>query len=187
MDMTGDRYLITDQNAIYFLTFTVIDWVDIFSRKEYKLEIINSINYCINEKGLTVFAWVIMSNHIHFIWQAKQGYQLSSIIRDFKSFTAKRILEMIEHGKESRKKWLLKKFEFAGKRTASKSNYKFWKNGNHAICLSELDQSMMQQKLDYIHDNPVKAMIVANPEDYIFSSAIVYSGEIGLVPVTIMH
>jgi putative transposase len=63
--MSADNYFITDQNAVYFLTFTTTDWVDIFTRKEYKIEIVNSLNYCIQNKGLTVFAWCLMSNHIH--------------------------------------------------------------------------------------------------------------------------
>jgi len=104
--MSGDRYIIRDQNAKHFLTFTVIDWVDVFTRKEFKLEIVDSMNYCVNNKGLIVYGWVIMSNHVHCIWQAKEGYSLSNIIRDFKKFTAKRIIKMIEHGSESRKEWL---------------------------------------------------------------------------------
>ncbi|RLD46210.1 MAG: transposase, partial [Bacteroidetes bacterium] len=98
--MSGDRYYITDQNAIYFLTFTTIDWVDIFTKKEYKLELVDSMNYCIKEKGLIVYGWVIMSNHMHAIWQAREGYNLSSTIRDFKEFTAKRIISMIKDGDE---------------------------------------------------------------------------------------
>lgn len=146
--MSGDRYLIKDQNAIYFLTFTVIDWVDVFTRKEYKLILVDSMNYCIKEKGLTVFGWVIMSNHIHVIWQAKEGYQLSAIIRDFKKFTAKRIIYEIETGLESRKVWLLRKFEFAEKRLKRISKYKFWKDDNHAIYLDPSNPEMMDQKLD---------------------------------------
>ncbi len=65
--MSGDRYKITDQNAIYFLTFTVIDWVDVFTKKDYKQELVDSMNYCIKEKGLIVYSWVIMSNHMHAI------------------------------------------------------------------------------------------------------------------------
>ena len=106
--MSGDRYNIRDQNAKHFLTFTIIDWVDVFTRKEYKLEIVDSMNYCILNKGLIVYGWVIMSNHMHCILQAKEGYKLSDIIRDFKKFTAKRIINMIEQGRESRKVWLLK-------------------------------------------------------------------------------
>ena len=82
--MSGDRYRIGDQHAAYFLTFTIVDWVDIFTRKEYKLVITDSLNYCIAEKGLEVFAWVLMSNHLHLIARAKEGFVLSHTIRDFK-------------------------------------------------------------------------------------------------------
>ncbi len=184
--MSGDRYLISDQNSMYFITFTVIDWVDVFSRKDYKLELVNSMNYCIKEKGLLVYGWVIMSNHVHVIWQAKEGYQLSGIIRDFKKFTAKRILHMIEYGGESRKVWFLKKFEYAGKRLNRISKYKFWKDDNHAIYLNDHDTKMIDQKLEYIHNNPVKAMLVYNAEDYMFSSAIDYCEGKGLVDVTLL-
>ncbi|HHL57552.1 MAG TPA: transposase [Bacteroidetes bacterium] len=185
--MSGDRYYITDQNAIYFLTFTTIDWVDIFTKKEYKLELVDSMNYCIKEKGLIVYGWVIMSNHMHAIWQAREGYNLSSTIRDFKEFTAKRIISMIKDGDESRKVWMLKKFEFAGKRLNRISKYKFWKDSNHAVYLGPEDTKMKEQKLNYIHNNPVKAMLVHTAEDYIFSSAADYAGDKGLVEVTLLQ
>ena len=181
--MSGDKYIIRDQNAMHFLTFTVIDWVDVFTKKDYKMELVDSMNYCIREKGLVVYGWVIMSNHIHVIWKAKEGYELSGIIRDFKKFTAKRIIKLIEEGAESRKVWMLKKFEFAAKRVKTNTRYKFWKDSNHAVCLTELDTKMMEQKLEYIHYNPVKAMIVHQPEDYVFSSAADYAEEAGLVEV----
>ena len=185
--MSGDKYIIRDQNAMHFLTFTVIDWVDVFTRKEYKLELVDSMNYCIREKGLLIYGWVIMSNHMHVIWQAKEGYSLSAIIRDYKKFTAKRIIKLIEEEPESRKVWMLKKFEFAGKRLSRITKYKFWQDSNHAIELHALDTKMKEQKLDYIHNNPVKAMLVHNPEDYVFSSAIDYVDGSGLVEITKMH
>ena len=181
--MSGDRYIIRDQNAKHFLTFTVIDWVDVFTRKEYKLEIVDSMNYCVQNKGLIVYGWVIMSNHVHCIWQAKEGYSLSNIIRDFKKFTAKRIIKMIEQGPESRKEWLLKKFEFAAKKLKRNKHYKFWKDDNHAIYIGDLDTGILAQKLMYFHDNPVKAMIVREPEDYMFSSAIDYCEGKGFVEI----
>jgi len=167
--MSGDNYKITDQNAMHFLTFTVVDWVDAFTKKDYRLELVDSMNYCIKEKGLIVYGWVIMSNHMHAIWQAKEGYLLSDIIRDFKKFTAKRIISMIKEGKESRKVWMLKKFEYAGKRLNRISKYKFWKDSNHAIYLGPEDTKMKEQKLEYIHNNPVKAMLVHSADDYVFS------------------
>jgi REP element-mobilizing transposase RayT len=106
------------------------------------------MNYCIKEKGLIVFGWVIMSNHMHVIWQADEGYKLSEIIRDYKKFTAKRIIHLITEGPESRKEWMLKQFELAGARINRVSKYKFWKDSNHAVYLGETDTKMMEQKLD---------------------------------------
>jgi len=89
--MSGDRYLISDQNGMYFMTFTVIDWVDVFTREEYKIIITDSMNYCIDKKGLIVYSWIIMSSHVHVIWQAKEGFRMSDMVRDFKKFTAIRL------------------------------------------------------------------------------------------------
>ncbi|HOY39084.1 MAG: transposase [Bacteroidales bacterium] len=185
--MSGDKYIIRNQNAVHFLTFTVIDWVDVFTRKEYKLELVDAMNYCIKEKGLIVYAWVIMSNHIHCLWQASEGYNLSGIIRDYKKFTAKKIIKLIEEYPESRKVWMLKKFAFAGKRLNRITKYKFWKDDNHAIEIDSFDTEVLLQKLDYIHNNPVKSMIVLEPQDYVFSSAKDYCNEKGLVDIIVVH
>lgn len=181
--MSGDRYVISDQNACYFLTFTVVGWIDVFTRKEYKLEVVNSLSYCIKNKGLTVFAWCIMSNHIHLIACARKGYRLSEIIRDFKKFTAKRIIGMIESEPESRRNWMLNQFQYAGRNLKRIKKYKFWKDDNHAI---ELDSHMIEKRLNYIHQNPVNAMIVEDPEHYLFSSARDYSGLKGMVEVELI-
>ncbi len=68
--MSADNYFINDQNSVYFLTFTIVDWVDVFTRKEYKFVIADSLNYCIEHKGLEVFAWRLMSNHLHLVCRA---------------------------------------------------------------------------------------------------------------------
>ena len=111
--MSADNYFITDQNAVYFLTFTVTDWIDIFTRNEYKFEIVESLNYCVENKGLTIFSWCLMSNHIHLVCKANEGFRLSDIIRDFKKFTSKTIVKSINEIPESRKEWMLYRFEFA--------------------------------------------------------------------------
>ena len=181
--MSGDRYHISDQNALYFLTFTVVGWIDVFTRKEYKLEIVDSLNYCIDSKGLSVYAWCIMSNHIHLIAQAKDGYRLSDIIRDFKKFTAKRIITRMESEPESRKEWILNQFTYAGKNLNRIKKYKFWKDDNHAI---ELESHMIDARLEYVHGNPVNAMIVEEPEHYIFSSARDYCGQKGMINIELI-
>ena len=181
--MSGDKYHITDQHATYFLTFTVVDWIDIFTRKDYKHIIVDSLNYCISNKGMECFAWVLMSNHMHLIVRAIPPARLSDIVRDFKKFTSKKIIDTIEVIGESRKEWLLHKFEFAAHSTGRAENYKVWKDDNHAICLD--DPKRFEQRLNYVHQNPVRQLIVANECDYLFSSAYDYSGKQGLVKVTI--
>ncbi len=180
--MSGDSYKIIDQQEVYFLTLTVIDWVDVFVRKEYKIILTDSLNYCISNKGLEVFAWVVMSNHIHLIVKAKEGYLLSNILRDFKKFTSKKIVEAIIAIGESRRDWLLDKFSFTARKTGRAKNYKLWTDSNHAICLEK--KEWLEQRLNYIHQNPVRQMIVEHPEEYIFSSAVDYADGKGLVNIT---
>ena len=77
------KYKINNPEGIYFISFAVVNWIDVFTRKDYKDIFVDSINYCINNKGLKVYSWVIMTNHIHLILSANNG-NLSDIIRDFK-------------------------------------------------------------------------------------------------------
>jgi REP element-mobilizing transposase RayT len=179
--MSGDRYLITDQNGLYFITCTVVHWVDVFTRPEYKLEIVKSLKFCQENKGLIIYAWCLMTNHVHLICSAREGHRISDIIRDFKKFTAKSLLSLVEGEGESRRDWMLYRFEYAGKFDKRITKYKFWRESNHAVYLET--NEMMQQRLDYIHENPVKAMIVENPEEYLFSSARNYAGLDGLLDV----
>ena len=104
-------YQVYDQHRIYYLTFSVVDRVDIFTRKVYKDIIIDSLKYCVSEKQLLVYGYVIMTNHIHVIWRSENG-TLSDTIRDFKKFTAKQILATIQSESESRREWLLHRFSW---------------------------------------------------------------------------
>ncbi len=181
--MSGDRYKIFDQNACYFLTLTVVDWVDLFTRREYKIVLTDSLNYCVKNKGLEVFAWVIMSNHVHLMVRAKQEFRLSDIMRDFKKHTSKTFISIMEEIGESRKDWLLHKFSFEAGRSGRANNYKVWRDDNHAICMD--DTQWIIQRLHYIHQNPVRQMIVRNAQEYLFSSAIDYAEGKGLVEITL--
>ena len=180
--MSGDRYKIDNQEEVYFLTLTIVDWIDIFTRKEYKLIIVDSLNYCVENKGLEIFGWVIMSNHMHMMVRAKNGFILSHILRDFKKYTSKNIASTIIEIGESRREWLLDKFHFEAKRTGRAKNYKIWRDDNHAILMNKAE--WIDTRLNYIHQNPVRQLIVHNPEDYIFSSAIDYADGKGLVTIT---
>src|SRR5665647_2407096 len=77
--MSSENYSIEDQNAVYFLTFTITDWVDVFTRSCYRMLVVDSLNYCIKSKGLTIYAWCLMSNHIHLVAKANDGFRLSDI------------------------------------------------------------------------------------------------------------
>jgi len=184
--VSGDRYYIQDQHGIHFLTFTAVEWVDFFTRKEYKLIVVDSLNHCIEEKGFECFAWVLMSNHLHIVARANAPFRLSDVVRDMKKFTSKKIVATIETIPESRREWLLHKCEFAAQSTGRAKNYKLWQDSNHAVCL-EGNKDWLKQRIDYVHQNPVRQMIVSNAHEYLFSSAGDYAGKQGLVKVTVAY
>ena len=169
----SDKYRIRDNDKAYFLTLTVTGWVDIFTRLEQKLLIVKSLKYCQENKGLIIYAYCLMPSHLHMICQAEEPAKLSDILRDFKSFTSKGIINQILEGSESRKEWLLKLL--SNKKSTADTNYKFqvWQPGNHAKVL--YGSRFIYEKLNYIHQNPVKDLIVEKPEDYLFSSARNYA------------
>lgn len=164
----GQKHTIKGNNS-YFLTLTVVDWIDVFSRKVYCDIILDSLKYCIKTKGLNVYAFVITSNHLHLIVNCNEPFQLKDAIRDFKKFTAKQIIAEIQNGIESRKEWLLKLFIEAGNSTSKNKTYKFWQTGNHAIELCSPEFSW--RKIEYIHQNPVRAGLVEKSVDWLNSSA----------------
>jgi len=102
------RYRFGDSSIPHFITFSVVNWIDIFSRECYKEIIVESLKFCTAEKGLNLHAWVIMSNHVHLIATARDGFELVNIIRDLKKFTSKMIIANIEDNiQESRKEWMI--------------------------------------------------------------------------------
>jgi len=169
------KYKFWDQDKLYFVTFATVGWVDVFTRPIYRDILIDSLKYCQLNKGLEIYTYCIMSNHIHMIIGRHGKYNLEEILRDFKKFTSVKILKLItENSEESRKEWMLKIFSDAGRSNSNNRNYQFWQQQNHPIELS--DNKMMDQKLEYIHNNPVQAGIVLSPEEYLFSSAKNYAG-----------
>jgi putative transposase len=181
----SEKYKVRNPEGIYFITLTVIDWVDLFTRPVYKHIIIDSLEYCINSKELIVYAYVIMSNHLHLIVGSGENFRLQDIIKDFKKFTSKELIRAVIELPESRREWLLNKFSFAANRIIRGKEYKIWKDGFHPIELS--NREILEQKLIYIHENPVSEEWVVNEEDYKYSSAINYAGGIGQLEVEIIE
>jgi putative transposase len=169
------KYKIRNQEEIYFVTFTVIDWIDVFIRDEYRIIVIDSIKYCQREKGLEVYAYCFMTSHIQMIIGTKGINRIEFIIRGLKSFTSRHIRKALEASDyESRKEWMLKRMYQAGKYNSNNKDFQFWQQDSHPIELNS--QEIIFQKLDYIHFNPVTAGFVDSPEAWIHSSARDYAG-----------
>lgn len=171
----SERYKILDPNAAYYVTFATESWIDVFTRNEYRAILIDSLKFCQRNKGLVIYAWCLMSNHIHMVaGKSIPGPELSDIIRDFKKFTSTHICRAIENNDaESRREWMLNIFKRAAAESGKHSEYKFWQNEYHPIQL--FSNKVIDQKIDYIHDNPVRAGLVEFPEHYLYSSARNYA------------
>ncbi len=178
------KYKATQPDAGYFVTLTIVGWVDVFTRLKQKDMLIKSLQFCQREKGLEIYAYCIMSNHFHMLCRAIGEVSLPEIMRDFKKFTSKEVIKNIEAGPESRCEWMLKFFEDACYRLKRNQKYKVWQDGYHAEHL--FSQKFILQKLNYTHNNPVKEKIVAKPEDYLYSSARDYAGLKGELEVVVL-
>ena len=165
---------------MYFLSFAVVGWIDVFTRKIYRDILVETLKYCQKEKGLEIYGWVVMSNHVHLIGRAKEGHELSAIWRDFKKYTSKVIVEIIQSNEqESRKELMLAYFKKEGAINSNNSQLQFWRQDNKSIEL--YSPEVTQQKMDYIHNNPVEAGLVNKPEDFLYSSAKNFLEEEGLI------
>lgn len=163
----SESYQIKNPQGLYFLTFQVVGWADVFSRKVYRDIIIDSFNYCRRHKQLKIYSYVIMTNHVHCILSTETN--LSDIVRDFKRHTSTQILKTIETEKESRKEWLMMVFKYHAKYNKRNNELQFWTHENHAVELTS--NEMIDIRINYIHQNPVRAGWVANDYEYIYSSA----------------
>ena len=170
---------------LYFVTSTVVDWIDVFTRPLYKHILVESLEYCQANKGLDIYAWVLMTNHLHMIVGMGGDDNIGDFLRDFKKFTSKKIIKAIqENPQESRKELLLNRCSFRAVNDKKISRYKFWQEDNHLEQINTYD--FYKQKLDYIHHNPVKQEFVEHPEDYLYSSARNYAGLEGLINVNVV-
>jgi REP element-mobilizing transposase RayT len=123
-----------------------------------------------------------MSNHLHLLVRNNTAFGLSNTIRDFKKYTAKSIIEAINHEAESRREWMLHRFLWNAARHERNSIHQVWQQHNHAVEIRS--KEFFDQRLNYIHQNPVRAGIVFEPEDYVYSSAYELSGRGSKLPVS---
>ena len=172
----GFAYKITEQQGLHFVTATVVQWIDVFTRSIYTEKLLDSLRFCQDNKGLCIYGWVIMSNHIHMICSCKDGFELSDTLRDFKKYTSTTIVNTIENNKqESRRNWMLWLLKQNGETH-------FWQPGNHPEEIYSAD--FFRQKLNYIHQNPVRSGIVEKEEEYVYSSARDFNNRKGLIELS---
>lgn len=161
------RNALTDE--LYFVTLTVTNWIDVFTRRIYNDFIIDNLAWCQQHKNLNIYAYVIMTNHIHLVANVTDG-SLGNVLRDFKTYTSKELVKLIGNNvSESRSQWMIDAFEKAGSQNPLNKNHQFWQNGNYPVLLYSLD--VIEQKIDYIHENPVKAGFVGSAHEFWYSSA----------------
>lgn len=172
------NYRFHNPEASYFVSFAVVEWLDVFTRNEYKDLLLESLTFCQKEKGMEIYAWVVMTNHIHLVFRSTKGITPGQLLGSFKRHTSRSIVKAIsENGRESRKEILLSTFKRNGSKASNVLKYQFWRQDNKPIEL--WSNHVIAQKIRYIHNNPVKQGFVFQPEDYRYSSAVDYSGEKG--------
>jgi len=177
------KYKFLDQRQAYFVSFATVHWIDVFTRNIYCDRVVESLKFCQKEKGLIVYAWCIMPSHVHLIMGTKST-PMQDILRDLKSYTSRVIKEEImSYPKESRREWLVWMFERAGLKNNNNKNWQLWQQHNHPIELSA--NKVFDQKLEYLHYNPVAAGYVESPEHWLYSSARDYYGLPGKLEVVI--
>ncbi|AFU67263.1 transposase, IS200 family [Psychroflexus torquis ATCC 700755] len=169
------KYKFHNKQGAYFISFATVYWLDIFTRQVYFNVLEESIEYCRAEKGMEVYAYCFMPSHVHLIFRSSNE-DPSGLIRDFKGFTARKLIKAIEENpQESRKEWLLFMMERAGKTKSNVKQHQFWQQHNQPVEL--WSEKVIQQKINYIHNNPVKSGFVTNPIDWKYSSARNYQDD----------
>lgn len=172
--MGRSRYKITQVDAPHFITLTVLHWIPVFTRPETVAIVLDSLSFLMRE-GLKVNAYVILENHLHLVVQSEQ---LDKDIARFKSFTARQLLAYL---KQQRVTIILDQLAFYKKAHKNDREYQFWQEGVHPELIQ--NEVMMRQKIEYIHQNPVKRGFVDLPEHWRYSSARDYQGQAGLIEI----
>jgi putative transposase len=157
------RYQVNTVGSAHFVTSTIVNWLPIFTTAARCDILANALAYCQSHKGLQIHAWVILDNHFHAILNADD---LPRMMADLKRHTAKRLVEQLAR---EGVKWITDALAYYRRQHKVESTHQVWEEGYHPQAI--FDDAMMEQKLDYIHRNPVERGLVALPEHWRYSSA----------------
>jgi len=168
---------------MYFISFATVNWIDVFIRNEYKEAIVQSWQFCQENKGLDIYAWCIMPSHLHMLI-GTHGKPLDHIVRDMKSYTSGQMRKLIsEHPKESRREWMIWMFERAGRKNGNNRDWQFWQQHNKPIEI--VNEKMYNEIVWYIHQNPVVSGFVHEAAQWVYSSAKGYERNDGMVKLAV--
>jgi len=173
--MPRSRYRVYESFSPHFLTCTVVNWNPLFNDPNLIEILFTSLRFMQKHNRLTIYAYVIMDTHLHLV---AASANLSKEIANFKSFTARRIIDTL---KEKKEKTILEQLSQAKALHKKDRQFQVWQEGSHPQLLQ--NEAMMRQKIEYIHHNPVKRGLVGEPVKWAYSSAANYAGLPGMLDV----
>ena len=175
------KYKFLNPEGLYFVSFAVVYWIDVFVRELYFQSIVETIKYCQQHKGMKLYCYCIMPSHVHLIFKAAYKNP-SELMKSLKMNSSKKLQkEIVNNVTESRREWVLWLMERAAMKKSNVTSRQFWRQDNKPIEL--WSAAVIDQKVDYIHNNPVEAGFVREVQDWKYSSAINYSGGQGVLNV----
>src|SRR5258708_40187993 len=175
------------KDACYFLTLNVVDRIDVFVRPVYKQVIVDALNRFIDVQGLVIYSWCLMTCHLHLLIRTKEGYGPAYFERDFKKYTTPEVIKAIEMEMDPRRDWMIQRFEDFSKSLKRIEKFNVWQNCSSPSHIDCEQPGLVLDRIDHIHENPVRERIVESPEFYLFSSARDYAGMKGLVKVKVIQ
>ena len=172
--MAHSRYRIYETEFPYFMTCTIVGWLPVFARPEAATIILDSWKFLQKERSLQIFGYVIMENHLHLIgWRP----DLAKAMKDFKSFTARKFVDFLELCDSG----LLEQLRHLKERHKMQSDFQVWQEGNHPQQIAH--DAVMSQKMEYMHNNPIRRGYVDEPVHWRYSRLGIYAGMKGLIDV----
>lgn len=158
---------IATTGAVYFCKFRIVQGADLFTLPVYRDVVVDSFNFCAAQKDLCIHAYVFMSNHIHCVLSAVRG-NLSGILRDLKSFSSKLMFGKMAEVGDPRQAWLHLVFEYAAGGHGRNKEFQIWEHHNQPEILN--NEALIRQKIDYVHDGPLRAGWVGESHHWLYSS-----------------
>lgn len=178
------KYKFLNPEGIYFVSFATVYWIDVFIRDRYFHLLIDSFKYCQDHFGMRIHAYCLMTSHVHLIFSASHNNP-GDLLKSFKTYTSKKLQElMATDPQESRREWMLWMMEKAGEKNSNVKRRQFWQQHNQPVEL--WSNHVIDQKVAYVHENPVEAGFVNEAEHWKYSSAMDYAGSKGLLNVVFL-